>query len=50
MSMRAAVSTPSLQLTKWYPAFGTAVTVVPLPPWFTVCGVVPLMEPLGPAL
>ena len=27
-SVRAAVSTPSLQLTKWYPVFGVAVTSV----------------------
>ena len=46
-SVLDAVLIPSLQLTKWYSSFGLAVISIPLAPWFTVCGVVPVIEPFA---
>ncbi len=40
----------SLQFTNEYPLFGTAVIADPLPPGFTVCGVVPVKVPFAPAV
>jgi hypothetical protein len=50
VSVLGFATDPSLQLTKWYPVFGTAVTAEPLAPAATLWGVVPEMEPLGPAV
>ena len=49
-SVRLAVRTPSDQETKWYPLFGVALTALPLLPELRVCGVVPEIVPLAPAL
>ena len=48
-SVRGFSVESSLHLTKWYPVSGTAVTAVPLSPWFTVCGVVLEIDPCEPA-
>ena len=41
---------PSLHETKLYPVAGTAVTAKPFASYITVCGVIPEMLPLGPAV
>jgi len=50
MSVRGFCVEPSLHRTKWYPVFGTAVTSEPQAPQLTICRVIPLMEPFGPAM